>query len=220
MADLKTTAEERAGLRAISADWFADRPDAQGARLLDDLDTLLAEREILRSTMGGLIACNDTLLAENAKLRGEVASLALLTNPQAARDAAATARENRAARAILAVWEDDDLVGAARSAMAMVELYKAMWRRDMGYTHLARQAMAAGLAECERLRGEVAEQRVLLRWFLDGDDHTHEDDCGARGSHDLDVCRAAPCLDDCEGPHCACGATEMRARALAALEAP
>lgn len=199
MADLRTTAEERAKLRAISADWFADRPDAQGARLLDDLDTLLAE---------------------NAKLRGEVASLALLTNPQAARDAAATARENRAARAILAVWEDDDLVGAARSAMAMVELYKAMWRRDMGYTHLARQAMAAGLAECERLRGEVAEQRVLLRWFLDCDDHTHEDDCGARGSHDLDVCRAAPCLDDCEGPHCACGATEMRARALAALEAP
>ena len=116
MADLKTTAEERAKLRAISADWFADRPDAQGARLLDDLDTLLAE---------------------NAKLRGE-----------------------------------------------------------------------------------VAEQRVLLRWFLDGDDHTHEDDCGARGSHDLDVCRAAPCRDDCEGPHCACGATEMRARALAALEAP
>ena len=137
MADLKTTQEERAKLRAISADWFADRPDAQGARLLDDLDTLLAEREILRSTMGGLIACNDTLLAENAKLRGE-----------------------------------------------------------------------------------VAEQRVLLRWFLDGDDHTHEDDCGARGSHDLDVCRAAPCLDDCGGPHCACGATEMRARALAALEAP
>lgn len=76
------------------------------------------------------------------------------------------------------------------------------------------------LAERESLRGEVAEQRVLLRWFLDGDDHTHEDDCGARGSHDLDVCRAAPCLDDCEGPHCACGATEMRARALAALEAP
>lgn len=55
MADLKTTAEERAGLRAISADWFADRPDAQGARLLDDLDTLLAE---------------------NAKLRAEVAYLA------------------------------------------------------------------------------------------------------------------------------------------------
>lgn len=136
MADLKTTAEERAGLRAISADWFADRPDAQGARLLDDLDTLLAEREILRSTMGGLIACNDTLLAENAKLRGE-----------------------------------------------------------------------------------VAEQRVLLRWFLAGDDHTHEDDCGARGSHDLDVCRAA-CLDDCEGPHCACGATEMRDRARAALGEP
>lgn len=76
------------------------------------------------------------------------------------------------------------------------------------------------LAENAKLRGEVAEQRVLLRWFLDGDDHTHEDDCGARGSHDLDVCRAAPCLDDCEGPHCACGATEMRARALAALEAP
>lgn len=75
-------------------------------------------------------------------------------------------------------------------------------------------------AEVERLRGEVAEQRVLLRWFLAGDDHTHEDDCGARGSHDLDVCRAAPCRDDCEGPHCACGATEMRARALAALEAP
>lgn len=81
-------------------------------------------------------------------------------------------------------------------------------------------ALRHASAECERLRGEVAEQRVLLRWFLDGDDHTHEDDCGARGSHDLDVCRAAPCLDDCEGPHCACGATEMRARALAALEAP
>ena len=166
MADLKTTAEERAGLRAISADWFADRPDAQGARLLDDLDTLLAEREILRSTMGGLIACNDTLLAENAKLRGEVASLALLVNPQAARDAAATARENRAARAILAVWEDDDLVGAARSAMAMVELYKAMWRRDMGYTQLARQAMAAGLAECERLRGAL--RAVIDDYDCDG----------------------------------------------------
>jgi hypothetical protein len=76
-----------------------------------------------------------------------------------------------------------------------------------------RQRATAAEAEVERLRG-------LVRWFLDGDDHTHEDDCGARGSHDLDVCRAAPCLDDCEGPHCACGATEMRARALAALEAP
>lgn len=88
------------------------------------------------------------------------------------------------------------------------------------YTQTLLDDLDTLLAENAKLRGEVAEQRVLLRWFLDGDDHTHEDDCGARGSHDLDVCRAAPCLDDCEGPHCACGATEMRARALAALEAP
>lgn len=208
MADLKTTQEERAEWRAILDAESADMGAAEvvtSLLVLSDLDTLLA--------------ANAKLRGEVDRLRGEVASLALLVNPQAARDAAATARENRAARAILAVWEDDDLVGAARSAMAMVELYKAMWRRDMGYTQLARQAMAAGLAECERLRGEVAEQRVLLRWFLAGDDHTHEDDCGARGSHDLDVCRAA-CLDDCEGPHCACGATEMRDRARAALGEP
>lgn len=132
MADLKTTQEER-------AEWRAEV--VTSLLVLSDLDTLLAENAKLRG--------------EVDRLRGEVASLALLVNPQAARDAAATARENRAARAILAVWEDDDLVGAARSAMAMVELYKAMWRRDMGYTQLARQAMAAGLAECERLRGAL-----------------------------------------------------------------
>lgn len=109
----------------------------------------------LKNAWPGISARLRAAEVEVERLRGEVASLALLVNPQAARDAAATARENRAARAILAVWEDDDLVGAARSAMAMVELYKAMWRRDMGYTQLARQAMAAGLAECERLRGAL-----------------------------------------------------------------
>jgi len=207
MADLKTTAKERARLRAFFVpSGHYSLPNTYTQTLLDDLDTLLAENARLR--------------AEVERLRGEVASLALLVNPQAARDAAQEARENRAVRAILATREGDDLVGAATNAMAMTELYKAMWRRDQAYAGLARQAMCIGLAECERLRGEVAEQRVLLRWFLDGDDHTHEDDCGARGSHDLDVCRAAPCRDDCEGPHCACGATEMRARALAALEAP
>ena len=77
-------------------------------------------------------------------------------------------------------------------------------------------------AECERLRGQNAEQRILLRWFLDGDDHTHEDDCGARGQHDLDVCRnTKPCADEsCEGPYCTCDATEMRDRARAALGEP
>lgn len=75
--------------------------------------------------------------------------------------------------------------------------------------------------EVERLRGEVAEQRALLRWFLDGDDHTHEDDCGARGQHDRDVCRVAGCGDaECEGPHCTCDATETRDRARAALGEP
>lgn len=69
---------------------------------------------------------------------------------------------------------------------------------------------------------EVARLRGLVRWFLDGDDHTHEDDCGARGQHDIDVCRnTKPCGDDtCEGPHCTCDATEMRARARAALGEP
>lgn len=77
------------------------------------------------------------------------------------------------------------------------------------------------VAEVERLRGEVAEHRALLRWFLDGDDHTHEDDCGARGQHDHDVCRGVMCVDlGCEGPHCTCDATEMRDRALAALGEP
>lgn len=75
--------------------------------------------------------------------------------------------------------------------------------------------LRAAEAEVERLRG-------LVRWFLGGDDHTHEDDCGARGSHDLDVCRnTKPCADEtCEGPHCTCDATEMRARARAALGEP
>jgi hypothetical protein len=75
-----------------------------------------------------------------------------------------------------------------------------------------RQRATAAEAEVERLRG-------LVRWFLDGDDHTHEDDCGARGSHDLDVCRnTKPCADEtCEGPHCTCEATMMRDRARAAL---
>lgn len=97
--------------------------------------------------------------AEVARLRGEVASLALLVNPQAARDAAQEARENRAARAILATREGDDLVGAATNAMAMTELYKAMWRRDQAYAGLARQAMTDGLAECERLRGALRNVR-------------------------------------------------------------
>lgn len=59
MADLKTTAEERARLRDMTADFYADAgadvASYLGARLLDDLDTLLAE---------------------NAKLRAEVAYLA------------------------------------------------------------------------------------------------------------------------------------------------
>lgn len=71
MADLKTTAEERAGLRAISADWFADRPDAQGARLLDDLDTLLAENARLRAEVAYLADGRplDATAAEMVKLR-------------------------------------------------------------------------------------------------------------------------------------------------------
>lgn len=79
--------------------------------------------------------------------------------------------------------------------------------------------LRAAEADLERLRSEVAEQRTLLRWFLDGDDHTHEDDCGARGQHDRDVCRneASQCHNMCEGPHCTCDATEMRDRARAAL---
>ena len=83
-------------------------------------------------------------------------------------------------------------------------------------TLLAENArLRAAEAEAERLRG-------LVRWFLDGDDHTHEDDCGARGQHDLDVCRnTKPCADEtCEGPHCTCDATEMRDRARAALGEP
>jgi hypothetical protein len=78
VADLKTTAEER---RRVTDAAFA-REDMDHRACLAVLDDL------------------DTLLAENAKLRGEVASLALLTNPQAARDAAATERENRAVRSI------------------------------------------------------------------------------------------------------------------------
>lgn len=159
--------------------------------------------------------------AEVERLRGEVASLALLVNPQAARDAAATERENRAARAILTLDLGGDLVDAARTAMAMTELYRAMWRRNEGVVGLAGQALHVGLKECERLREQNAEQRTLLRWFLDGDDHTHEEDCGARGQHDRDVCRVAGCGDaECEGPHCTCDATEMRDRARAALGEP
>lgn len=81
--------------------------------------------------------------------------------------------------------------------------------------------LRAAEADVERLRSEVAEQRTLLRWFLDGD-HTHEDDCGARGQHDRDVCRneASQCHNMCEGPHCTCDATEMRDRARAALGEP
>ena len=75
--------------------------------------------------------------------------------------------------------------------------------------------LRAAEAEVERLRG-------LVRWFLDGDDHTHEEDCGARGNHDLDVCRneASQCHNMCEGPHCTCDATEMRDAARAALGKP
>ena len=74
--------------------------------------------------------------------------------------------------------------------------------------------LRAAEAEAERLRG-------LVRWFLDGDDHTHVDDCGARGQHDRDVCRVAGCGDaECEGPHCTCDATEMRDAARAALGEP
>lgn len=71
MADLKTTQEERAKLRAISADWFADRPDAQGARLLDDLDTLLAENARLRAEVAYLADGRplDATAAEMVKLR-------------------------------------------------------------------------------------------------------------------------------------------------------
>ncbi|MBL0220014.1 MAG: hypothetical protein IPQ07_39875 [Myxococcales bacterium] len=80
--------------------------------------------------------------------------------------------------------------------------------------------LRAAEAEVARLR-EQTEQRAVLRWFLDGDDHTHEDDCGARGQHDRDVCRSVMCVDfGCEGPHCTCDATEMRDRARAALGEP
>ena len=109
----------------------------------------------LRGMLGRALDENARLRAEVERLTGEVASLAALVNPQAARDAAYEALENRAALAILATGEDDTLVGAATNAMAMKELYKAMWRRDQGYTHLARQAMTDGLAECERLRGAL-----------------------------------------------------------------
>ena len=80
----------------------------------------------------------------------------------------------------------------------------------------AAEAVVGGVGRA--VRGE----RALLRWFLDGDDHTHEDDCGARGNHDLEVCRneASQCHNMCEGPHCTCDATETRDRARAALGKP
>ena len=50
MADLKTTAEERARLREDSApSGLHGRPSARTIRVLDDLDTLLAENERLRA---------------------------------------------------------------------------------------------------------------------------------------------------------------------------
>lgn len=105
--------------------------------------------------------------------------------------------------------------GEQRATCAFIAAAKNAWPEVSA-------RLRAAEAEVERLRGEVAEQRALLRWFLVGDDHTHEDDCGARGQHDRDVCRnEEPCADwDCEGPHCTCDATEMRDRARAALGEP
>lgn len=249
MADLKTTAEERAELDALHAaatagEWYRDeRGYTPGVivTLAFDGSPTLDGRSILRGNTAwpAEARANEdfAMHAKNAwpafsarlraaeaeveRLRGEVASLALLVNPQAAREAAATARDNRVARAVLATHEDDDLINAAVDAMARVELYKAMWRRNEGSVGLASLAMHVGLAECERLRSEGAELRGLVRWFLDGDGHAHEEDCGARGQHDRDVCRVAGCGDaECEGPHCTCDATEMRDRARAALGEP
>lgn len=112
---------------------------------------------IARANVGTLLDRATKAEAEVERLRGEVASLALLTNPQAARDAAATERESRAALAILAPRDGEGLVTAAMSAMATVDLYKAMWRRDAGHTGLASQALHVGLKECERLREALRE---------------------------------------------------------------
>jgi hypothetical protein len=73
VGDLKTTQERRDRFRTWLHDEARDHLSIRAWCVAEDachdVDTLLAESEILRSTMGGLIACNDTLLAENAKLR-------------------------------------------------------------------------------------------------------------------------------------------------------
>lgn len=74
MADLKTTAEERARFRAASLSSNNDR--ARVTRILDDLEAVLAENEglsgVVRALNGaeaGCIAERKRLLAESAKLR-------------------------------------------------------------------------------------------------------------------------------------------------------
>lgn len=75
---------------------------------------------------------------------------------------------------------------------------------------LAAEAMHAGLAECERLRG-------ALRGMLATHDQSHSEECDAWTSRDEDVCK---CDDGCAEPHCDCGSLDARNAARAALGEP
>ena len=71
MADLKTTAEERAKIRRYGLGAYYSLPSSCTERLLDDLDTLLTENAKLRAALRTVIHEHDGTHSDDCEAHGE-----------------------------------------------------------------------------------------------------------------------------------------------------